>query len=73
MARAALRWTVEELAARSALSKNTVTAVETERDTRQSTLDAIEKTLIDAGIEFIDGDAPGVRLHPKRTAKRGRK
>jgi transcriptional regulator with XRE-family HTH domain len=64
MARAALNWTVQDLAARAAISKNTVTAVEAERsDTHATTLAAIERVLVDAGIEFLrDDSGVGVRL-----------
>ena len=72
MARAALGWTAKDLAAAAGLSKNTVHTVEADEDTRPSTLTAIEAALVKAGVEFIDGDVPGVRVHPKRKAKRGK-
>jgi transcriptional regulator with XRE-family HTH domain len=70
MARGALRWTVQELAAKAAISKNTVTAVEAGGDAHATTLGAIQRVLEAAGVVFIDsnGGGPGVRL--KRKAKR---
>ena len=72
MARAALNWTVRDLAEATKLHRNTITNIETERyagDT--STLGAIEAVLKRAGIEFIDenGGGPGVRLR-KRAQER---
>ena len=70
MARGALRWTVQELVATAAISKNTVTAVEIGGDAHATTLGAIQRVLEAAGVVFIDsnGGGPGVRL--KRRAKR---
>lgn len=36
------------------------------RTGRAATIDAIERALVSAGIEFIGGDAPGVVLRSKR-------
>jgi transcriptional regulator with XRE-family HTH domain len=71
MARAALNWTVQDLAARAQISKNTVTAVEAERtDTHATTLAAIERVMTDAGIEFLtDKTGVGVRLLTRRRRK----
>jgi transcriptional regulator with XRE-family HTH domain len=71
MARAALNWTIQELAARAAISKNTVSAVEAERfDTHATTLAAIERVMTDAGIEFLSDDAGvGVRLLTRKRRK----
>ncbi len=72
MARAALRWSVRELAARAGVSPTTVAAVEADKEARSATLAVIARALTDAGVEFSDGEAPGVRLHPKAKAKRGK-
>jgi len=73
MARSALRWTVQELAAKAAISKNTVTAVEADGDAHATTLAAIQHALEAAGVVFIaeNGGGPGVRLR-KRTKRAGR-
>jgi transcriptional regulator with XRE-family HTH domain len=73
MARAALNWTVRDLADATKLHRNTITNIETGRYAGDAaTLDIIETVLKKAGVEFIDenGGGPGVRLR-KRQQKRG--
>jgi len=73
MARAALNWTVRELAEASHLHRNTITNIETGKYAGDAaTLAAIELVLKRAGVEFIDenGGGPGVRLR-KRQPKKG--
>ena len=73
MARAALNWTVRDLAKATSLHRNTITNIETGRYAGESgTLETIAAVLRRAGIEFIDenGGGPGVRLrkrHHKKT------
>ena len=65
MARAALNWTVRDLAEAASVHRNTITNVETERYAGDpETLAAIENVLKRAGVEFIDenGGGAGVRL-----------
>jgi len=76
MARAAVGWGVRELAKRAGVTANTVTRIELGADAKQSTIDALRRTLEAAGIEFIpqDGGGPGVRLRnpvgvPARASK----
>ena len=72
MARAALNWTVRDLAEAASVHRNTITNVETERYAGDpETLAAIENVLKRAGVEFIDdsGGGPGVRLRKKATRK----
>jgi transcriptional regulator with XRE-family HTH domain len=72
MARAALNWTVRDLAEAAGLHRNTITNIEVGRYAGDpETLSAIEKILIRAGIEFIDenGGGPGVRLQKRPKAK----
>jgi transcriptional regulator with XRE-family HTH domain len=52
MARAALQWSTDELAARSSVGRATVQRFEQGRDTRVSTVDAIERAFTAAGIRF---------------------
>lgn len=68
-ARALLGWTQVELARAAGLSTAALNNVEREAtDARSSTMSAIEKALIDAGIEILpdrvpsNGGGPGVRL-----------
>jgi transcriptional regulator with XRE-family HTH domain len=73
-ARAMLGWTVLELARRAIVSVATINAIE---DTnvpsshRRGDLAAIQTALEEGGIEFTDGDEPGVKLkaRPKEKPK----
>ena len=72
MARAALNWTVRDLAEAAGIHRNTVTNIEVGRYAGDpQTLDVIEATLRSAGVIFIDenGGGPGVRLR-KRIPRR---
>ncbi len=72
MARAALNWTVRDLAKATGLHRNTVTNLEIERYAGDpQTLATIEHVLTRAGIEFIDenGGGPGVRLRKRSQGK----
>ena len=63
MARAALNWTVRDLAEATGLHRNTINNLEFGRYAGDpETLAIIEKVLTRAGIEFTNGDQPGVRL-----------
>ena len=65
MARAALNWTVRDLAAATGLHRNTITNIEVGRYAGDpSTLNLIKEVLIREGVVFIDenGGGPGVRL-----------
>jgi transcriptional regulator with XRE-family HTH domain len=72
MARAALNWTVRDLAEAAKLHRNTITNIETGRyQGDETTLIAIEAVLKKAGIEFIEenGGGPGVRLRKRQSKK----
>jgi transcriptional regulator with XRE-family HTH domain len=62
MARAAVGWGVRELAERAGITANTVTRIENGADAKQSTMDRLQAALEAAGVEFTNGDQPGVRL-----------
>jgi transcriptional regulator with XRE-family HTH domain len=62
MARAAVGWGVRELAKQAGVTANTVTRIENGADAKQSTIDALRQALEAAGVEFTNGDRPGVRL-----------
>jgi transcriptional regulator with XRE-family HTH domain len=62
MARAAVGWGVRELAKRAGVTANTVTRIENGADAKQSTMDRLQHALEAAGVEFTNGDQPGVRL-----------
>jgi transcriptional regulator with XRE-family HTH domain len=62
MARAGVGWGVRELAKRAGIAANTVTRIENGADAKQSTMDRLRRALEAAGVEFINGDQPGVRV-----------
>lgn len=67
-ARALLAITQEELASRCVVSQRTIASFEAEihRTTAANCL-LIRRALEESGVEFLDGDKPGVRLkgpHP---------
>jgi len=65
MARAALNWTVRDLAAATGLHRNTITNIEVGRyGGDPATLTLIRDVLTREGVEFIDenGGGAGVRL-----------
>ncbi len=64
-ARALLGWEQRQLAAAAGVSVETIGRLERTRGPVSAyvgTVDAIQKVLEDAGVEFTNGDAPGVRL-----------
>ncbi len=62
-ARALLGWKQSDLAQASGLSLTALNNIERgAADPRVSTLGAIQAALEAAGVEFTDGDAPGVRM-----------
>ena len=66
-ARSLIRWSAEDLAARSSLSVATIRRAElTDAETSMTTANdlAVRRALEAAGVEFIDenGGGPGVRL-----------
>jgi transcriptional regulator with XRE-family HTH domain len=72
MARAALNWTVRDLAEAAELHRNTITNIETGKYAGdQETLARIATVLKRAGVEFIDenGGGPGVRLRKRQQKK----
>jgi transcriptional regulator with XRE-family HTH domain len=71
-ARGILEWTQERLASEANVSLSTIKEFESRRRTPiANNLAAIQRALEAAGIEFIDGDSPGVRMRP--TAKSSRR
>jgi transcriptional regulator with XRE-family HTH domain len=67
-ARMLLRWDQKELARKSGISLPTIKRLESQPGALSAyadTIATIRKTFEDQGIEFFDGDAPGVWLHKK--------
>ena len=72
MARAALNWTVRQLADATGLHRNTITNIEVGRYAGdEKSLKVIQTVLSRAGVQFIDedGGGPGVRLRRRQTKK----
>jgi transcriptional regulator with XRE-family HTH domain len=66
MARAALRLGVRELGKLAKLSPMTITRLENDQSGGYArTLRKIQEAFESQGVEFTNGDAPGVRLHKK--------
>jgi transcriptional regulator with XRE-family HTH domain len=73
MARAALNWSVRDLAKAAGIHRNTVTNIETGRYAGDAeTLAAIVGALKRAGVEFIaeNGGGAGVRLRKRQQHKK---
>ena len=65
-ARAMLGWSQDELAQRAGVAKQTLADFERgSRSPYARTLADIQKALEAGGVEFTDGDAPGVRMRGK--------
>jgi DNA-binding XRE family transcriptional regulator len=72
MARAALSWTVRDLADATGLHRNTITNIEVGRYSGEpETLNLIESVLTREGIVFIEenGGGVGVRLRKRMRSK----
>jgi len=66
-ARGLLDMTQIELAAGASVSKNTIVDFEKGRSNPvKNNLAAIQRVLEEAGVEFTNGDAPGLRLRKKK-------
>ena len=65
MARAALGWTIRELAEKARIHVNTAQRIEAGLPAQSATLQTVQRVYEDAGLEFIfadSGGGPGVRL-----------
>ena len=67
MARAALAWGMKDLAERSGVSATTIDRFENGRAAPiPANLKALRQAFEAAGIEFSNGDAPGVKLYTRK-------
>ena len=69
MARAALRWTAKELAEKAGVSWATVQRMETSKGEAPGlakNVNAVQRALEGAGVEFTNDEAPGVWLKPTK-------
>jgi len=60
---------VRELAAAAKVSIDTVARFERGDELKERTIDALQRALEAAGVEFTNGDRPGVRLAKAATAR----
>jgi hypothetical protein len=70
--RAIVRWSAEDLAEHAQIGVMTVRRAEAVDDVPNlipNNLDAIHRALEEAGVEFIDGELPGVRPRKGRGKK----
>ncbi len=71
-ARAIVRWSANELAEQAQIGVMTVRRAEAADDVPNlipNNLDAIQTALEEAGVEFIDGELPGVRPRKAKSTK----
>lgn len=67
MARAALNWTVRDLAEATGLHRNTITNIEVGRYAGDpESLKLIRNVFVREGIEFIDGNGAGAGVRLKK-------
>ena len=65
MARAALRWSVKDLSVRSQVGTATIQRFEADQSSPVPATRAVLRQAFEAaGVEFTNGDRPGVRLKP---------
>lgn len=69
MARAALGLGIRELAAAAKVSMDTVARFERGEELKERTIEALQRALEEAGVEFTNGEQPGVRLTKTAAAK----
>jgi ribosome-binding protein aMBF1 (putative translation factor) len=71
-ARAFLGWTIKELSQKAKVGISTIQRIESAAgppNTLVSNLAAIQSALEAGGIEFTNGDSPGIRLRRKPSRK----
>jgi transcriptional regulator with XRE-family HTH domain len=74
MARAALNWTVRDLADATGLHRNTINNIEVGRYAGdQTSLEIIQRVLSSAGVEFIDENGGGLGVRYRKRGKQNPK
>ena len=71
MGRAAVGWSVRELARIAGVTPNTISRIENGGDALASTMERLQTALEAAGVIFINADdnGPGVRLRGNRVGR----
>ena len=73
MARAAVGLGIRELAAAAKVSMDTVARFERGEELKERTVEALQRALEAAGVEFTNGEQPGVRLSKAAAARLSRR
>ena len=68
MARAAVGLGIRDLAAAAKVSMDTVARFERGEELKERTIEALQRALEAAGVEFTNGEQPGVRLNKSAAA-----
>jgi transcriptional regulator with XRE-family HTH domain len=70
MARAALNWSLNDLASAAGVHRNTISNFETGKyGGSEEAIGAVRRALEAAGIVFTNGDEPGVKLKARAKGK----
>ena len=69
MARAGLGWGIRDLARSAKVSVDTVVRFERGEELRERTVEALQRAFEAAGLEFTNGDRPGLRLGSRLPAR----
>jgi transcriptional regulator with XRE-family HTH domain len=72
MARAGTGFSMIQLAKLAKVSPATIVRFERGDELKPRTVEAIQRAYESAGVEFLDGEAPGIRLHPVAARKKKR-
>lgn len=64
-ARALLGWSLDDLAERVGITRDSLSRFESGRAMRESNLRLIGEAFVAHGVEVLNGDSPGARLRPK--------
>jgi transcriptional regulator with XRE-family HTH domain len=70
MARAGTGMSMIAVAKAAQVSPATIVRFERGEELKPRTVEAVQQAYERAGIEFTNGDAPGVKLHPGRAKKK---
>jgi transcriptional regulator with XRE-family HTH domain len=73
MARAAIGWGVRSLSDGAGVSPDTVARFERGEALKEKTVEALRHAFEVQGVEFTNGDAPGVRLRKTAPKNKSRK
>ena len=73
MARAATGLHLLDIAALAKVATTTIVRFEKGEELKPRTVEAIQRAYESAGVEFTNGDAPGIRLHVRALSARKKK